>query len=84
VGAHYIGVCIYEYPIFTQHSAFLRGEHPYFRQSYQKGLCPEAERILRDVTILSVNEAYTEDDLDRTERAIRRVVRWFCARLERS
>lgn len=79
VGAHYIGVCVYEYPVFTQHSAFARGEHAYTRQQYGKGLCPEAERILRDIVMLSVNEAYNETDLDETERAIRRAVGWYAA-----
>lgn len=77
VGAHYIGVCVYEYPVFTEHSAFARGEHAYARQTYRKGLCPEAERVLRDIVMLSVNEAYTGDDLDQTEQAIRRVVGYY-------
>jgi dTDP-4-amino-4,6-dideoxygalactose transaminase len=84
VGAHYIGVCVYEYPVFTQHSAFERGEHPYVRQEYRKGLCPNAERILRDLVILSVNEAYTKEDLDQTELAIRRVQGWFRAQRSNS
>lgn len=78
-GAHYIGVGVYEYPVFTEHSAFTRGEHPYLQQEYRKGLCPEAERILRDIVMLSVNEAYTNEDLDQTEQAIRRVVGWYRA-----
>jgi dTDP-4-amino-4,6-dideoxygalactose transaminase len=79
-GAHYTGVCVYEYPVFAEHSAFARGEHPYHRQKYGKGLCPEAERILRDIVMLSVNEGYTRDDLDQTEQAIRRVVGWYRAK----
>jgi len=77
--AHYIGACVYEYPIFLNHSAFDRGEHAYTRQEYRKGLCPEAERILRDVVMLSVNEAYTDIDLEQTELAIRRVTGWYAA-----
>src|SRR5205085_3521581 len=42
VGAHYIGKCIYEYPIFTEHSAFERGTHAYTNHRYAKGLCPQA------------------------------------------
>ena len=41
-----------------------------------------AERILRDIVTLSVNEAYTETDLDQTELAIRRVVEWYHAQQE--
>lgn len=83
VGAHYIGACVYAYPVFAEHSAFAHGEHPYARQKYRQGLCPEAERILRDIVMLSINEAYTEDDLDQTERAIRRVVGWYHAHQDR-
>jgi dTDP-4-amino-4,6-dideoxygalactose transaminase len=75
--AHYIGKCVYEYPIFTQHSAFARGEHAYQRTTYEQGLCPEAEDILRTGIILSINEAYTETDLEETVHAIRRVAEWF-------
>ncbi len=80
-GAHYIGVCVYEFPIFTEHSAYARGEHAYARQDYRRGLCPEAERILRDIVTLSVNEAYTAEDLDQTEHAIRRVAGYFRAKV---
>ncbi len=75
--AHYIGQCVYEYPVFTQHSAFARGEHAYQRQDYRQGLCPEAEAILRTCVQLSINEAYTETDLEETVHAIRRVAVWF-------
>jgi perosamine synthetase len=75
--AHYIGQCVYEYPIFTEHSAFARGEHAYMRRDYRHGLCPEAEAILQTGIILSIHEAYTETDLEETAHAIRRVVTWF-------
>lgn len=77
VSAHYIGQCVYEYPIFTTHSAFARGEHPYQRRQYGPGLCPEAEAILQTGVLLSINEAYTQDDLDQTVHALRRVAAWY-------
>jgi perosamine synthetase len=78
VGAHYIGQCLYEYPIFAHHSAFARGAHPYAaRTNYAHGLCPTAEAILETCVMLSINEAYTETDLDETAHAIRRVADWF-------
>jgi len=79
VGAHYIGQCVYEYPVFTNHSAFARGEHPYACYTYRHGLCPTAESILATALQLSINEAYTETDLEETVHAIRRVAAWFCA-----
>lgn len=77
VGAHYIGQCVYEYPIFANHSAFERGSHAYSARLYAKGLCPSAEAILATCVILSINEAYTDTDLEETAHAIRRVVQWF-------
>lgn len=75
--AHYIGHCIYEYPIFTEHSAFERGDHAYMRRTYGKGLCPQAEAILDTCVMLAINQAYTETDLDETVRGVRRVAEWF-------
>jgi dTDP-4-amino-4,6-dideoxygalactose transaminase len=75
--AHYITQPVYQYPIFTQHSAFPHGHHAYEAQTYEAGLCPNTEAILETCVILSVNEAYTETDLDETARAIRRVAAWF-------
>ncbi|HZO87083.1 MAG TPA: DegT/DnrJ/EryC1/StrS family aminotransferase [Chthonomonadaceae bacterium] len=80
VSAHYIGQCVYEYPLFTQHSAFARGEHPYARYEYAHGLCPEAEAILETGILLGVNEAYTEADLEETAHGIRRAAAWFASR----
>jgi dTDP-4-amino-4,6-dideoxygalactose transaminase len=68
---------VYEYPIFTNHSAFERGTHAYSARLYAKGLCPSAEAILATCVILSINEAYTDTDLEETAHAIRRVVQWF-------
>jgi perosamine synthetase len=77
LGAHYIGVPVYEYPVFVEHSAFVRGSHPYGAYDYHHGLCPTAEAVLETCLILGVNEAYTEQDLEETAHALTRVVRWF-------
>jgi hypothetical protein len=79
VGAHYIGRCIYEYPIFTDHSAFERGTHAYANRTYGPGLCPVAEEILKDCVILVVKEWFTDTDLHETIAGIRKVERWFRA-----
>lgn len=79
VGAHYIKQCVYEYPIFANHSAFERGPHAYKDYSYAKGLCPVAEDILDTAIILTINQAYGETDLQETIRAIRRNAAWFRA-----
>ncbi|MGQ9542121.1 MAG: DegT/DnrJ/EryC1/StrS family aminotransferase [Armatimonadota bacterium] len=80
VSAHYIGQCVYQYPIFTDHSAFERGTHAYCARAYTEGLCPSAETILDTCVVLAVNEAYTDTDLEETAYAIRRVAQWFRVR----
>jgi dTDP-4-amino-4,6-dideoxygalactose transaminase len=80
VGAHYIGVCVYEYPIFAAHSAFAHSAHPFAARPYCHGLCPNAERILDQCLQLSINEAYTKTDLEETIRAFRRVHAHFATR----
>lgn len=77
VGAHYIKQCVYEYPIFANHSAFARGPHAYKGYAYAKGLCPVAEEILDTAVILSINQAYTDTDLAEAIHAIRRNAVWF-------
>jgi dTDP-4-amino-4,6-dideoxygalactose transaminase len=77
VTAHYIGQCVYESPLFVNHSAFERGFHPFAVRSYGKGPCPTAEAILDTCVILPINEAYSDQDLEETVTAIRRVVKWF-------
>jgi dTDP-4-amino-4,6-dideoxygalactose transaminase len=75
--AHYITRCVYEYPLFTQHSAFDHGSHPFTARKYAHGDCPVAEQILDTCVILSINEGYSDQDLDETVRAFQRVVNWF-------
>jgi dTDP-4-amino-4,6-dideoxygalactose transaminase len=77
VGAHYIGVPVYAFPLFANHSAFPRGSHAYQTQDYEPGLCPNAEHILARCLILSVNEAYTQRDLQETLHGFHRVCHWF-------
>lgn len=77
VGAHYTGQCLYEYPVFAEKSFFAHAPHPCASQPYAKGLCPTAEAILDTAVMLSINEAYTQTDLEETEEAIHKVARWL-------
>lgn len=77
VGAHYIGKCLYEYPIFQNHTAFARASHACDAYSYQAGMCPVAEQVLDTCIMLSINEAYTERDLEETLQGFRKVSSWF-------
>jgi dTDP-4-amino-4,6-dideoxygalactose transaminase len=77
--AHYIARCIYEYPLFQNHSPFARNseQHPFTRHDYRAENCWNAKQILDTCVVLAVNEAYTDHDLDETACAFQRVVSWF-------
>jgi dTDP-4-amino-4,6-dideoxygalactose transaminase len=77
VTVHYIGQCVYESSLFVNHRAFERGSHPFAERNYSTGLCPTAEAILDTCVMLPVNEAYSDQDLEDTVVAIRRVGEWF-------
>ena len=81
--AHYIGRCVYAYPLFLEHSAYARGTpHAFADHDYTdpRERCPVAEEILRTCVILPINESYSDDDLIDTVRAFARVIKWFARR----
>ena len=80
VTAHYIGRCVYEYPLLVEHSAFLRGTHAFSSQQYQVGLSPSAESLLKECAVLAINEAYTQGDLNETLTAISRLAKYFATK----
>ena len=80
VSAHYIARPIYKYPLFVNHSAFERGDHPYRRVNYTQVKCENAEAILDTCVIMPVNEAYSDEDLEETARAFEKVVAHFQAK----
>ena len=69
VWAHYIGKCVYTYPLFTS------GRH-----ALRASPCPVAEAILETAVVLNVHEAYGDEELRQTVRATRRVALWFNGR----
>ena len=77
--AHYIGKPIYAYPLFTDHSAFERGPHPYEARDYTRESCPVAEAILETGVMLPVNEAFTETDCVEIAAGVRRAAAWFAS-----
>jgi dTDP-4-amino-4,6-dideoxygalactose transaminase len=76
VAAHYIGKCVYQYPIFLNHSAYDRGHHPFEAVDYKAGMCPQAEDLLANCMILPINEGFTQQDLDETVKAFEKCVVW--------
>ena len=77
VSPHYHGRPVYQYPLFTNHSAYARSQHPFATRSYPPGLCPTAEKILETCIHLAINENYSQQDLDETALAFKRVAQWF-------
>jgi perosamine synthetase len=73
--SHYIGKPIQEYPLFQNHSAFARGEHPFSQRDYSKEQTPVAKEILRTCVILHVNEGYSDEDLEYTVSSIQKAAR---------
>lgn len=74
-GLGYIPHVIYMRPMFQNRSAY-PGSHFPFDQSaatYDSGSCPIAEEILRTAVCLTINEFYTEQDIDEMISAIRKV-----------
>lgn len=70
-GAHYIGKPIQAYPLFQNHSAFARGEHPFSQRDYARESTPVAQDILNTCVMIHVNEGYDDDDLEQTVRAVK-------------
>jgi dTDP-4-amino-4,6-dideoxygalactose transaminase len=79
----YIPSCVYLYPLFRNKSAY-PGTHapfdsPYYgRQiSYHQGLCPQAEEILDTAVKFSVNQFFTDTDVDEIIAAIRKIAQYY-------
>jgi perosamine synthetase len=79
----YIPTCLYEYDLFQNRSAYPGTDCPWGCKLhgrevvYEKGLCPVAEEILSTAVRLNVNEFFTQQDLDETVAAVRKVAAHF-------
>jgi dTDP-4-amino-4,6-dideoxygalactose transaminase len=79
----YIPMCVYEEELFRNKSVYsgtsFPFELPYYDGNieYKKGLCPIAEKVLETAVCLTVNEFFTEDDLNDTISAIRKVSGYY-------
>ena len=82
-GAGYIAQCVYEMDMFTKQTAFGDMKCPfscpfYGREiEYKKGLCPTAEEILQSCVRFECKEFYTQQDLEETIAAIRKVSAYY-------
>jgi perosamine synthetase len=79
----YIPTCVYEYDLFINKNVYPGSDCPFGCKfygkeiKYGKGLCPTAEDILKTSIRLNVNEFYTQDDLNDTINAIRKVSEYY-------
>ncbi|TLS50112.1 DegT/DnrJ/EryC1/StrS family aminotransferase [Paenibacillus antri] len=75
----YIPDVVYMQPLFQRRSAYPGSSFPFDLSgaTYERGLCPNAERILQTAVRLNVNEHYTDQDIDDMVKAVRKVVYFF-------
>ncbi|WP_159886974.1 DegT/DnrJ/EryC1/StrS family aminotransferase [Paenibacillus puerhi] len=80
--AGYIPDVCYMQPIFQEKQAY-PGSHFPFELSdatYERGLCPTAERILQTAVQIPISEFYSDQDVDDIVRAVRKVADFYLKR----
>jgi dTDP-4-amino-4,6-dideoxygalactose transaminase len=76
----WLGQPLYSFDVLAKQMTFGKSHHPFDcptasrKVEYHPGLCPNAEKSLSELVILTVNEFYTEKDVDDMAVAIRKVV----------
>jgi len=77
--AGYIPDVVYMQPLFQKRQAYLGSHFPFDLTgiTYERGLCPNAERILQTAIRFGVSEFYTEQDIEDIIRAIRKVANHY-------
>lgn len=77
--AGYIPDVCYMQPMFQNKQAYLGSHFPFDMTSisYERGLCPVAESILKTAVQLPINEFYTEQDIDDMIRAVSKVAGYY-------
>ncbi|GGD47329.1 DegT/DnrJ/EryC1/StrS family aminotransferase [Paenibacillus nasutitermitis] len=80
-GAGYISQPVYMQPMFQKKQAYKGSHFPFDLSdcSYDEGLCPNAEEILKSGVRLPVNEFFTEDDVEDMIQGIRKVALYYGA-----
>ena len=77
------GMPEYAYDIFQNRSAFPGSSHPFVNSefatnvSYKKVHCPNAEKAFEQVINLPISEFYTEQDIDETAEAVKKVADYY-------
>jgi len=82
-GAGYVGKPIYLAPIFLEKRGYGGTKCPWICPLYgrdivyREGLCPNAERILKQLVTLPCNEYFTEEDVEDIAKAVEKVLNYY-------
>ncbi|WP_309252395.1 DegT/DnrJ/EryC1/StrS family aminotransferase [Paenibacillus spongiae] len=78
----YIPEVVYMQPLFQKREAYAGSHFPFDLTgiTYERGICPTAEGILRTAVRLSISEFYTDQDIDEMGAGIRKVANYFYSR----
>jgi dTDP-4-amino-4,6-dideoxygalactose transaminase len=80
-GFGHTGSAVYEYPVMSE-QAFFPGckGMPYENEitnRYRKGLCPNAEQLVKTVIGIEISEFYTMRNVEQVIGAFRKLYEWF-------
>ncbi len=82
--AGYIPYPVYMQPMFQKKQAYIGSRFPFELSdcSYEEGVCPVAEAILKTGVKLPINEFYTDGDIADMIQGIRKVTLHYVAKLQ--
>jgi len=77
--AGYTKVPIYMYNVLTLPYTYGRSGYPLVEsgRKYGEGLCPNAEKDLKEMIVLPINERYTEEHVTFTVKALKKVINYY-------
>ena len=83
-GAGYLGEVLYMAPYLRHKRVYGNSKCPFecplygrSRVEYKKGLCPNAEKTLKELVTIPCNELFTEEDVDDIIRAVEKITKYF-------
>lgn len=77
--AGYIPKVLYAQPLFQEQQAYINSHYPFDQGSYDysPGTCPSAEHILKNAIRLNISEFYSDEDLEETILAVKKVAAYY-------
>jgi len=86
VGGNWLGKCLYQFESMTEKITFGSSHWPFDcfphgkQMEYGDGLCPNAERIMKELRTLPINESFTQKEIRDMARAVRKVAAGYRGR----